>query len=107
MVALITRHMSSTLQCSYCHKSETHAGFSLSRCSRCKIAIYCSAKCQGGAWGAHKSACFAPVDEAEAKGLRVKDIKERLAVLKVDTRGMAEKSELVAALIKAQKGKAA
>jgi hypothetical protein len=48
--------MTAPMTCSTCGGAPT-IGLSLSRCSRCKNAFYCSKTCQKSAWKLHKYDC--------------------------------------------------
>jgi hypothetical protein len=49
-------------------RADARALFRAQRCSRCMIARYCSAECQGADWAAgHKSVCRALAAEREAE----------------------------------------
>ncbi|KAF1944977.1 hypothetical protein EJ02DRAFT_509908 [Clathrospora elynae] len=43
--------------CFGCSATVSKAGSALSRCSRCQVAQYCSADCQGKDWKKHKQVC--------------------------------------------------
>lgn len=43
-------------QCQHCFISQAE-GAKLSRCSRCKVEMYCSKECQKQAWKSHKEKC--------------------------------------------------
>ncbi|KZV65502.1 hypothetical protein PENSPDRAFT_638281 [Peniophora sp. CONT] len=45
--------------CAVCMEGEDD-GKEVTRCSRCKHAVYCSAECQKNDWKAHKLRCFTP-----------------------------------------------
>ena len=51
----------------WCLRCERH-GSSFQRCSRCKLAYYCSRECQSRDWGTHKCCCEngAAAEQAEA-----------------------------------------
>lgn len=53
------RFMAGGKHCDVCNKSEEESGLEkLSKCSRCKLAFYCSTGCQRKAWNSgHKQAC--------------------------------------------------
>ena len=42
------------------------------RCSRCKVRVYCSAKCQRGDWKEHRRTCQAPAAEPVGRHLEHK-----------------------------------
>lgn len=45
-------------QCAACHKKENpESKIRLSKCSRCRLVLYCNRECQLAHWRAHKSAC--------------------------------------------------
>jgi len=48
--------------CSYCGKVAKKKGVVLQRCSICKHASYCGAKCQQAGWKRHKKTCVSDVD---------------------------------------------
>ncbi|PPQ91624.1 hypothetical protein CVT25_012805 [Psilocybe cyanescens] len=43
--------------CQNCGKSRLEEGVTLSKCSGCKIALYCSKDCQRAGWPVHKTTC--------------------------------------------------
>eukprot|EP01083_Nonionella_stella_P002179 6270_1 len=45
-------------ECFYCHKE------AVSRCSRCKSALYCTKECQLNHWAQHKSNCEEYIDQS-------------------------------------------
>ena len=45
------------LFCAQCHKKSGIDGLTLSQCSQCKTAHYCSRECQSKHWQAHKQLC--------------------------------------------------
>ena len=49
----------STEVCAFCEESPLRAALTLSRCSRCKQVVYCSAECQKAHWKLHKKGCKA------------------------------------------------
>ena len=49
----------STEMCAFCEESPQRATLTLSRCSRCKQVVYCSAECQKAHWKLHKKGCKA------------------------------------------------
>ncbi|KAI9011606.1 hypothetical protein DFJ74DRAFT_684072 [Hyaloraphidium curvatum] len=48
---------SMTPRCYQCGFSPEGGQASMKRCSRCKIACYCSVECQRAAWPSHKKMC--------------------------------------------------
>ena len=49
-----------------CYRAETHDNSQFSRCSKCKLAVYCSRECQAHDWKArHKKVCKDVVKERE------------------------------------------
>ena len=47
----------SCLTCEHCSYSEAQIGHKLKKFSRCKVAVYCSRRCQEEAWKTHKQLC--------------------------------------------------
>ncbi|TFK63415.1 hypothetical protein BDN72DRAFT_322934 [Pluteus cervinus] len=45
------------VQCQYCLRSKAE-GITLSKCSGCRIELYCSKECQKKAWPMHKNKCL-------------------------------------------------
>ena len=49
-----------------CHRAETHDKPQFARCSKCKVAVYCSRECQAFDWKArHKKVCKHVAKERE------------------------------------------
>lgn len=56
--------------CDNCGYTPATSNVTLKQCSRCKLTLYCSAKCQKSNWPAHKKACSPrtpTVDSTEAQ----------------------------------------
>jgi hypothetical protein len=49
--------------CVGCGTRSTESKRDYKRCSRCKIAIYCSEACQRKDWPHHRGFCFTPVEK--------------------------------------------
>lgn len=90
----------------------------LMACERCRIARYCSARCQAKAWPTHKNVCAEWTSErddeesaeseeeelrawtaSEAGALPIKRLKAELALRSVPLKGLVEKSDLIRALL--------
>lgn len=52
--------------CVVCWKQEDEEGLIRLRCSKCKVAYYCSRECQMHHWDAHKALCKAFSEQAQA-----------------------------------------
>jgi hypothetical protein len=45
------------LNCRFCDESASKAAMTLSKCGKCKLAVYCSVACQKAHWKIHKPLC--------------------------------------------------
>ncbi|KAF9113338.1 hypothetical protein BGX27_001788 [Mortierella sp. AM989] len=61
--------MPETQKCLRCSKTSTSDGSALKRCSKCKVAAYCSKDCQKEDWKAHKKLCASLARDAAPKAL--------------------------------------
>lgn len=44
-------------RCEHCEESPARVALTLSRCARCKVALYCGPACQRAHWKAHRACC--------------------------------------------------
>ena len=83
------RHTLITPCCNHCYATKESGGVSkLLKCSRCKVATYCSATCQRAHWAEHKKVCKKLV----ANQKKEKDTFNEMLGVEKNTKGVSHSS---------------
>lgn len=61
-------------------KDDVHESQGLLRCSKCKLAHYCSKECQSASWSTHKKVCRTPEQRAETE----REIRDRGGIMSLN-----------------------